>query len=83
MLDLRGCQPQESRGAHAREDFTKRDDENWMKHTLGSFDFSKKGSKVGGPGLACLLACLRVPCLVLAVVVCVFVFGAWRRRWGR
>jgi succinate dehydrogenase / fumarate reductase flavoprotein subunit len=25
---------QESRGAHAREDFTKRDDENWMKHTL-------------------------------------------------
>jgi succinate dehydrogenase / fumarate reductase flavoprotein subunit len=25
---------QESRGAHAREDFPKRDDENWMKHTL-------------------------------------------------
>ena len=25
---------QESRGAHAREDFTERDDENWMKHTL-------------------------------------------------
>ncbi|KAG2720046.1 hypothetical protein I3760_02G017700 [Carya illinoinensis] len=25
----------ESRGAHAREDFPKRDDENWMKHTLG------------------------------------------------
>ncbi|CAA6657596.1 unnamed protein product [Spirodela intermedia] len=25
----------ESRGAHAREDFTKRDDENWMKHSLG------------------------------------------------
>lgn len=25
----------ESRGAHAREDFTERDDENWMKHTLG------------------------------------------------
>lgn len=24
----------ESRGAHAREDFTARDDENWMKHTL-------------------------------------------------
>ena len=24
----------ESRGAHAREDFPKRDDENWMKHTL-------------------------------------------------
>ena len=25
---------QESRGAHAREDFQARDDENWMKHTL-------------------------------------------------
>ena len=25
---------QESRGAHAREDFTARDDDNWMKHTL-------------------------------------------------
>jgi succinate dehydrogenase / fumarate reductase flavoprotein subunit len=24
----------ESRGAHAREDFSARDDENWMKHTL-------------------------------------------------
>jgi succinate dehydrogenase / fumarate reductase flavoprotein subunit len=24
----------ESRGAHARDDFTKRDDETWMKHTL-------------------------------------------------
>ena len=23
----------ESRGAHAREDFSGRDDENWMKHT--------------------------------------------------
>eukprot|EP01100_Stratorugosa_tubuloviscum_P013818 TRINITY_DN70_c3_g1_i5.p1 TRINITY_DN70_c3_g1~~TRINITY_DN70_c3_g1_i5.p1 ORF type:complete len:648 (-),score=358.46 TRINITY_DN70_c3_g1_i5:137-2080(-) len=28
----------ESRGAHAREDFTKRDDTNWMKHTLSWFD---------------------------------------------
>jgi succinate dehydrogenase / fumarate reductase flavoprotein subunit len=24
----------ESRGAHAREDFPDRDDQNWMKHTL-------------------------------------------------
>ena len=24
----------ESRGAHARDDFSKRDDENWMMHTL-------------------------------------------------
>ena len=25
----------ESRGAHAREDYSERDDEEWMKHTLG------------------------------------------------
>jgi succinate dehydrogenase / fumarate reductase flavoprotein subunit len=25
---------EESRGAHARRDFPKRDDTNWMKHTL-------------------------------------------------
>ena len=28
----------ESRGAHAHEDFPKRDDENWMKHTLAYFN---------------------------------------------
>ena len=28
----------ESRGAHAREDFTERDDKNWMKHTLAYFN---------------------------------------------
>ena len=28
----------ESRGAHAREDFSKRDDVNWMKHTLSYWD---------------------------------------------
>ncbi|WP_034993239.1 succinate dehydrogenase flavoprotein subunit [Beijerinckia mobilis] len=28
----------ESRGAHAREDYTERDDKNWMKHTLASID---------------------------------------------
>ncbi|WP_025769364.1 succinate dehydrogenase flavoprotein subunit [Thioalkalivibrio sp. HK1] len=28
----------ESRGAHAREDFPERDDENWMKHTLAWLD---------------------------------------------
>jgi succinate dehydrogenase / fumarate reductase flavoprotein subunit len=28
----------ESRGAHAREDFSERDDTNWMKHTLTWFD---------------------------------------------
>jgi succinate dehydrogenase / fumarate reductase, flavoprotein subunit len=29
---------QESRGAHAREDFPERDDTNWMKHTLSWVD---------------------------------------------
>jgi succinate dehydrogenase / fumarate reductase flavoprotein subunit len=29
---------QESRGAHAREDFANRDDANWMKHTLAWLD---------------------------------------------
>ncbi len=29
---------EESRGAHAREDFPNRDDVNWMKHTLATFD---------------------------------------------
>jgi succinate dehydrogenase / fumarate reductase flavoprotein subunit len=28
----------ESRGAHAREDYPDRDDENWMKHTLAWYD---------------------------------------------
>jgi succinate dehydrogenase / fumarate reductase, flavoprotein subunit len=31
---------EESRGAHAREDFPKRDDQNWMKHTLSWIDAS-------------------------------------------
>ncbi len=29
---------EESRGAHAREDFPKRDDEKWMKHTLATLN---------------------------------------------
>ncbi len=32
----------ESRGAHAREDFADRDDENWMKHTLAWCDAGGK-----------------------------------------
>ena len=35
---------QESRGAHAREDFPTRDDENWMKHTLSWLDGAGKVS---------------------------------------
>jgi succinate dehydrogenase / fumarate reductase, flavoprotein subunit len=37
----------ESRGAHAREDFSKRDDKNWMKHTLAWTDASKHKVKLG------------------------------------
>ena len=33
---------QESRGAHAREDFPDRDDEEWMKHTLTWADYETK-----------------------------------------
>ncbi|WP_162562982.1 succinate dehydrogenase flavoprotein subunit [Orientia tsutsugamushi] len=29
---------QESRGAHAREDYPNRDDDNWLKHTLATID---------------------------------------------
>jgi succinate dehydrogenase / fumarate reductase flavoprotein subunit len=32
----------ESRGAHAREDFSSRDDVNWMKHTLAWADDQRK-----------------------------------------
>ena len=31
----------ESRGAHSREDFPERDDDNWLKHTLASLDDDK------------------------------------------
>jgi len=34
----------ESRGGHAREDFSERDDENWMKHTLAWLDDDYKVS---------------------------------------
>ncbi len=33
---------QESRGAHAREDFPNRDDKEWMKHTLSFIDSAKQ-----------------------------------------
>jgi len=34
---------EESRGAHAREDFPNRDDEKWMKHTLAYHDVDGSG----------------------------------------
>jgi succinate dehydrogenase / fumarate reductase flavoprotein subunit len=37
----------ESRGAHAREDFPKRDDKNWMKHTLAWTDGKRRAVKLG------------------------------------
>ena len=37
---------QESRGAHAREDFPNRDDANWMKHTLSWADYGEKSVRL-------------------------------------
>jgi len=37
---------EESRGAHAREDFPDRDDKNWMKHTLAWADPDKREVKL-------------------------------------
>jgi succinate dehydrogenase / fumarate reductase flavoprotein subunit len=36
----------ESRGAHAREDFSERDDEHWMKHTLAWLDEGSGAVKI-------------------------------------
>jgi succinate dehydrogenase / fumarate reductase flavoprotein subunit len=36
----------ESRGSHAREDFPKRDDEHWMKHTLAWLDPNTGHAKI-------------------------------------
>jgi succinate dehydrogenase / fumarate reductase flavoprotein subunit len=36
----------ESRGSHAREDFTERDDKNWMKHTLAWIDNDKRTTTI-------------------------------------
>ena len=38
---------EESRGAHAREDFPTRDDKKWMKHTLAWTDGTKKKVTLG------------------------------------
>ncbi|MDX2236384.1 MAG: succinate dehydrogenase flavoprotein subunit [Hyphomonadaceae bacterium] len=36
----------ESRGAHAREDYSERDDVHWMKHTLAWIDFATGKSRI-------------------------------------
>ena len=36
----------ESRGAHAREDYTERDDKDWMKHTLARIDPASKSVSI-------------------------------------
>jgi succinate dehydrogenase / fumarate reductase flavoprotein subunit len=36
----------ESRGAHAREDYSSRDDENWMKHTLAWLDVNTGQTRI-------------------------------------
>ncbi|MDO4246166.1 MAG: succinate dehydrogenase flavoprotein subunit [Deinococcus sp.] len=38
----------ESRGAHDREDFPTRDDQNWLKHTMAYKDLNKPGNVVIG-----------------------------------
>ena len=40
-------QREESRGAHAHEDWPERDDENWMKHTLAWHDEASGKTSIG------------------------------------
>jgi succinate dehydrogenase / fumarate reductase flavoprotein subunit len=50
VVTIRGASNRkESRGAHMHEDFPDRDDANWMKHTIASFD--GWGGKGGGVSL--------------------------------
>ena len=36
----------ESRGAHAREDYPQRDDENWMKHSLAHAEEARRATRI-------------------------------------